>query len=715
MGDSFRLKEVTIEGFRGYGKEAHSIDLSQPVTLFYGKNRSGKSSTLNAIEWVLFGPEVVKKDFIDERKGWLTCNRACSSARVELVLATDGGEIRICREMGSGKKRTGGSFYFIDEEGRRSVDEGELSARLGINAKGFMNSAYLHQEVVRDILVNTPSVRKEALDRLLGVSDLRDLYNALKGVRRREYEDHVSGRYERLQEMIEMKASVYREDKKSALEDGEGLGIERGEYKTEGLVARCAAVLDILKALAGKAGIDEPRISRPETPEDFKTFPGEVGSFLNRLRSENPGSVFQGKLLREQRDLGDALARYENRAQGREKLLRERAELAGEGGIKGLEERERALSRRMEEKEAELGRANRRMPVVNATISYLEGLGQVEGKTPCPSCEQDIEPAALLERLEALTGELGGETRELAGELRRVRTERERVRGDLSRLREIEEEKLPEMAREIAGILTEIGGLLEREVGEDDDPEQLVKTRLSEIAGQLERNRKVLEEYNRGIEEVTGALEAASVVHRAVTAQSRIEVLEGITSSDEWKALNSARDGIFAELDALDKLREAVSFVLDERSAEKLRRAGDCIVDYYRTLVERPDFDAIRIDDSDHDVYAVKGGESAKVVTFFNQGDMNCVALSIFLALGGSAEREGGPSFLILDDPSQSLDSTQKRRLAGVIEKVAAGNQVLLATMDSELLEALREEVSKAKRIYRLGDWDPVKGPAIEG
>ncbi len=32
-----------------------------------------------------------------------------------------------------------------------------------------------------------------------------------------------------------------------------------------------------------------------------------------------------------------------------------------------------------------------------------------------------------------------------------------------------------------------------------------------------------------------------------------------------------------------------------------------------------------------------------------------------------------------------------------------------------ELLQALKEEVSKAKKVYCLGDWDPVKGPCIKG
>lgn len=644
MGGSFRLKEITIRGFRGFGREPRTIDLSRPVTLIFGGNRSGKSSILNAVEWALFGGEVVKKDFIDERKGWLTRNRRCSTARVELALSTDDGEVRVCREMGSRRKRSGGTFYFIDEEGGRGHDQGALHARLGINARGFMNSTYLHQEVLRDILVSTPSVRKEALDRLLGVSALRELYNALKSVKKKDYEDRVSAVYEGLQRSIEMKAEGHRQNKRDALEKGGVLGIARNEYTGEGLAARCRRALDKVRALADKAGIEEPEITVPASPDGFEAFSVELDKIVLRLRGENPGAKSQKALIKSRSDLDEALSRYESRAGARKKLLEEREKLQAEGGASELEDRGKELLDRIEEINAELGRINRRLPVVNATIAYLEGLGDLGERAACPSCGQEVDPGALLADLQALTEDFAGETRELNDELDRLKKEKRQLEGKLSRLREIREIRLPALGKEISGILGEIGELLGREVGEDHDPEQLVRARLEEIDGKLDENRKVLEEYNEGIEEVVGDGKAAGVIHAFLKAQGRIEALEGITVSKEWEALDAARGRIYAELDVLEKTMEAVGLALDEVSGEKLRRAEESIVDYYRAMVERPDFDAITIDPSDHDVYAVRGDEREKVVTFFNQGDMNCVALSIFLALGGSEEKEGGPT-----------------------------------------------------------------------
>ncbi len=203
MAENVRLKEIKIRGFRGYGREEKCIDLSAPVVLLYGGNRSGKSSTTNAVEWALYGGEVVgKKIGIDERKGWQTRNRNCDSVGVELVLESDAGDIHVFREMGK-KKRSGEWFYFVDENGEKHEEEEELRNKLGMDARDFMSSAYLHQEVIRDIVVSEPRVREEALNRLLGISDLLGLFSSLKDIKKKSYEDAVEKIYADIQRLIE--------------------------------------------------------------------------------------------------------------------------------------------------------------------------------------------------------------------------------------------------------------------------------------------------------------------------------------------------------------------------------------------------------------------------------------------------------------------------------------------------------------------------------
>lgn len=53
-----KLKSAIISGFRGFNPEV-KIDFNAPVVVLYGENATGKSSTLNAIEWCLFGSSEV--------------------------------------------------------------------------------------------------------------------------------------------------------------------------------------------------------------------------------------------------------------------------------------------------------------------------------------------------------------------------------------------------------------------------------------------------------------------------------------------------------------------------------------------------------------------------------------------------------------------------------------------------------------------------------
>ena len=53
-------RRLTIRGFRGYRNEI-AFDFDRPATIFFGENHSGKSSTLNAIEWCLFGDDCLGK------------------------------------------------------------------------------------------------------------------------------------------------------------------------------------------------------------------------------------------------------------------------------------------------------------------------------------------------------------------------------------------------------------------------------------------------------------------------------------------------------------------------------------------------------------------------------------------------------------------------------------------------------------------------------
>ena len=88
------LKKLKVRGFRGFrGEEEFNFDC--PATLLFGENHYGKSSTLNAVEWVLFGDECAgKQTGIRERVGWQIANlhMKAPDAQAEVELANSPGQ-----------------------------------------------------------------------------------------------------------------------------------------------------------------------------------------------------------------------------------------------------------------------------------------------------------------------------------------------------------------------------------------------------------------------------------------------------------------------------------------------------------------------------------------------------------------------------------------------------------------------------------------------
>jgi len=102
------LKGLKVKGFRAYmkGKE---FAFDNPAILLFGENHCGKSSTLNAIEWCLFGNECTgTRTGIRERVDWEIPNRNMHppnvSVELELEDKTTGDKLTIFRRWVSARK-----------------------------------------------------------------------------------------------------------------------------------------------------------------------------------------------------------------------------------------------------------------------------------------------------------------------------------------------------------------------------------------------------------------------------------------------------------------------------------------------------------------------------------------------------------------------------------------------------------------------------------
>ena len=109
-----------------------------------------------------------------------------------------------------------------------------------------------------------------------------------------------------------------------------------------------------------------------------------------------------------------------------------------------------------------------------------------------------------------------------------------------------------------------------------------------------------------------------------------------------------------------------------------------------------------------------KNQNGEDLTPILSQGDLNAMALSIFLGMACSGRTNQGFGFVMLDDPSQSLGFEHKKKLVEVLDEVLKERMVVLSSMDKELQDLVLSKITKAKTKYMFSDWTPEDGPVVK-
>lgn len=318
MGD-YRLVSVKVKGFRGFPEEAGTKEFrfDEPCTLLFGVQGGGKSSALSAVEWCLFGDKVATMSAtgIQERKDWLVRNKRSSEASVEVTFERDGELLKVYR---CDRRRRGQpQFYYQVNDGGIHEDETGLRVMLGVELPDYMSCVHLHQEVINALLVEAPSARKNALDRLMGLADLR---NVLDGITRAKVADalrEIDSQFQSIEQTLTMTMEVKRSDLVRAVKEAKLHGIE--ELSLEGAKTRCEAVAAAIQGFANDYGLTPPTLPDFQTLEDLEPFVNSGKEAVRKLRDEQPVLVRQTELLKRRNDLNTLKANFE----GKRNALRE--------------------------------------------------------------------------------------------------------------------------------------------------------------------------------------------------------------------------------------------------------------------------------------------------------------------------------------------------------------------------------------------------------
>jgi len=170
-----------------------------------------------------------------------------------------------------------------------------------------------------------------------------------------------------------------------------------------------------------------------------------------------------------------------------------------------------------------------------------------------------------------------------------------------------------------------------------------------------------------------------------------------------------------------------IAEVVTANASNRARNAVDSaqveISQLYKELCNHPYFDDIQISVESKNVsgierndYFIRTNSSTDnrqtlASSRLSTAQMNCVALSVYLALATQLQHNLG--FVILDDPSQNLDTEHKQALVGILSRLAPELQVLIGTQDTELDELIVSSAPDGSFHRRRLKWHPATGSAV--
>lgn len=714
---------LKVRGFRGFAAE-QDLRFTASVILLLGENHQGKSSTLNAIEWCLYGDECYGgSSGIRERINWEIANRhAAPDVSVELSLQDGDAVYVIRRSLGafSKKSRVQQDVSFALPDGRAlrgEPAEQALRRLLRTSFRDFTTTVYQHQEVIRALLTDEPKRRNDALDRLLGLAAHRNLVAAIDEARLRVTQRQIVQAYNGFIQGVENTLHARRGDLLEKQREASQKGLTPRDLTRASAVARAADLHAKVSESARAIGARAPAQPPPAAWEDLAPFIRWARGDLRRLAAEIPEAKGQARLLARRNNLQTLLADYESARKRREDAAKALAALTA--GLGRGETLPAALNRAQKDAadaQVKVRQANARRSLVREALAVLEAAGAKPGAGACPLCGNPSEN--LLEHLK------GEYERAIADDVRQAEERRRNLETQVERLRETlgDHDRLAKTAAaaeaQLGKSAADVAAALERPLDLFADPLALVSRELEAIDEALSRSREAIDARRAQLDHLEEDLDRLDSAVQVVVVEEKRRGVEHIKDTLEYRRLDALRDDLARWIADVDGIRLAVGRDAHAYARRKIEEAQQRIDDGFRLLTNHPAIAGLRLnvtaDASGKNVYLFSGPDGRDLVPILSQGDMNALALAIFLGLSRSDDGAGSLGFVMLDDPSQSLGSGHKRQLVELLNGFVQQKMVIVSTMDRELEEMLRRLIVPVKQVLRFSGWSPARGPQIE-
>lgn len=713
-----QVSTIRIEGFRGFPK-VQSLKFDRPVVIFFGENHQGKSSILNAIEWCLFGDACVGVGTgMRERIGWEILNRNSAAASVEMQLDGPAGAYTVLRSQTRAGGKKGKTLRLTRPDGTIVAGEPaeeELRRLIALTFRDFFTTVYQHQEAVRAVLVQEPRDRNDAIDRLLGLSDYRNLLEGFRKAKIVEAQREMGDAVANLQKQVEASLKARAMDLRERKDEAAARGFGESDLTSSRALAVSGTIISDIENLAGILSLPKPSIAPPSHWESLKEFGQEVSRTLDGMWGQTPEVKEQANLISLRARIASAKVLCEEAEKGlRDAEKRMREFMRDRGSPRELEERLAKAAENIAEIDGEIRKASPRAELVEEGIRLLEQSGVTSGVQSCPLCGSRVEN--LLAHLQE---EWSKRIEEQIQALKQRREEEDRRRQLVEQyLRDLEDlrNKLEAATRARGEAVTMLGQAVGHALGEADDPLAIGTQNIDSIDSQLESLEVVLRSRQEEATRIRDRVGGLVAVYEVLSVEEKRRTLERFAESEEFRKLEALRDRAARIIEDVEALRNAVLVAAREEGRAKITSAQEFVDALFRSIAANPAVARLQIlvdEKVTGNDYRITNDSGDELGPILSQGDLNCLALALFLGLGEAAGATHPFRVILLDDPSQSLSTEHKRRLVDALNLIADKKAILISTMDREFEELLEKGMTKLKTVYTFRNWQPDRGPEI--
>jgi len=693
----YRIDSLSVEGFKAFGA-TQEITLAGKHSFLFGANARGKSSIVEAIRWCLFGSER-DSDVRNRFSEAVDC-------RVELRLRDAEGLWRLERRLLPGQLRS--DLTIKNPQGSEVTQKEALLpnlVRLGTGAGAGAVVFFSAQQATRARAYGDLTRFHEVLYAHLNLVEAERLRTELT----RELEEQFEIQRQRSEDLqsAEDKLRVQLKDVDARLEEI----LRNPPWELDEAPTRPASDLRIRSFVADLAtesgnAVDpawECPVALEQTERWVSYLSGRRAAERQQAIASCNDEVFRlSKQIAEIRAAKDREVAFNASARDLGQRL---AELCEGARIEEIDSRLQAASEQLsKEVQFEVAR--------NAVIPLLRADTQ-----SCPICEVACDGAELLDRVTQRIQLASSVHEQAAHEVQILAAQQKQARALVAQKEAAAREA--DIARrkyeQLVAKLSERGW-------SPQNWEQSAEARLAELEGQLDalkQEGKSASAHNALHVQRIKALREEWRYHQFRDEEQRLryELQEGLQPArDRLRAMQDFRSTVES---ICGVLREEFDLAVDRA----LPNVSAQLTEAFQRLTNHPAFDKLRVERAQGaDQLVVKVGSTRAPVPWsrpedvLNGGAYSALGLIPHFVFSGFHAEQAKLNVLIVDDPSQSFDTTHVELLLEELRRASEHAQLLLATHEEEKFLPILERLYPAGSftVIRVTDFRPDRGPTIE-